>query len=158
MQKIDTYLVCNSSLIQKLKNIKHFQLDLGSKLLTDNQQFLPNDVNVQKHVIFFDDVIYKLGNIGSLKIYSCNNISQNEFNLYNIKESFNYKLDDSLSIYDNINTSLKLFFNKLGFTDVNTSPKEEETVNNKIPEYIKPNKPFTEMTLEERILFARNKK
>lgn len=157
LQKIDTYLVCNSSLVPKLKNIQHFKLNLGQSLINNNNKFLPNDVKIQKHYLYFQQIINLVGYIGTLSVYTNSLCKNNTLILYNNQEQFLYELDPNLSTYDNINTAIDLFFTKIGFKqDINTEkPKEIEI---KEEEYVKPNKSLFEMSEAERIAYARNLK
>lgn len=150
----DTYIVVNSMLLSKLRHIEHFTLDLGSALTT-TQKFNPKDVNIQKHYMMHHDIINMCGSIGTLFIYTKPTMDINKLYLYNEEESFDYTINDNLSLYDNINLALSLFFEKLGIeSNVNTKKQEEI----KIPEYVKPDKPLNQMTMEERIAFLRNRK
>lgn len=150
--KQNTYIICNGSLIQKLKKIQHFKLNLGKSLTDTSFKFNPNDINIQKHYLFFNKLINMIGYIGALPIYSYSGILIDDIYLYNDKEEFIYHLDDKLSLYDNINLSLDLFFTKIGLTnDIKTTIDE-------LPEikYIKPDKSISELSLQERILYLRN--
>lgn len=157
MQKIDTYLVCNSSLVQKLKNIQQFKLNLGQALINNNNQFMPNDVKVQKHFIYFKQILNLVGYIGTLSIYTQSQCKHNTIMLCNHQESFEYALDTNLSIYDNVNIAIDLFFTKIGLNqDITTVVDEPLEI--KEVEYIKPNKTFSEMSDDERIMYARSLK
>ena len=157
MIKAETYIVCNSSLVPKFKTITAFKLNLGQKLITDQQQFLPNDVKIQKHYIFYKKIINLIGYIGTLSIYTDNYTKTNEIVLYNDTNEFVYTLDDNMSLYDNINLALQLFFKQHGLIkDVET--KVEDKKDPAPQEYVKPDKPLSEMTEYERIQFARNRK
>ena len=150
--KQNTYIICHGNLISKLKQISHFKLNLGKALVDSSLKFNPSDVNIQKHYLFFNKIINMCGYIGSLPIYNYSAININNIHLYNDKEEFIYELDNNLSLYDNINLSLDLFFNKLGLKN------NIQTTNEELPEikYIKPNKPMSELSLEERIMMLRN--
>jgi hypothetical protein len=154
MIKKDTYLVINKQLTPKLKNIKQFKLNLGTKLIGNNDRFMPNDVNIQKHYMFFQNVILLIGTIGTLKVYTKYELKFNEIQICNEDKSFNYTLDENLSVYDNINESLDIFFNKYNLEKNITTTVEKET----LKQYTAPDKPFKEMTVQERILYARNNK
>ncbi len=166
MLRNETYIVCNANLVHKLKKIEHFEFDLGLALMNGNNKFNPGDIRIHTHFGFFGEIINKLGNIGSLQIYSKS--SYNDFNtiiIYNQDNHLTYTLNENMSMYENINESLNLFFEKF-------DPQEEDEQDENIPQithvektlelkkevYVKPNKPFSEMTQEERILFARNRK
>ena len=155
MVKQDTYLVINKLLTPKFKTITYFKYDLGKSLINDQLKFSPHDVNIQKHLIFFDTILLKIGDIGNLKVYTNNKIEHNKVGIYNADKEFLYDLDNNLSMYDNINTGLDLFFNKYEKIekDIDTSKSDEITKE----KYVKPNKDIKEMSEEERILFARNR-
>lgn len=155
MIKAETYIVCNSSLVPKFKTISAFKMNLGQKLITDQQQFLPNDVKIQKHFIFYRKIINLIGYIGTLSIYTDNYTNKDEIVLYNDNNELVYKLDDNMSLYDNINLGLQLFFKQHGLVkDVET--KVEDKKDPAPHEYVKPDKPLSEMTEAERIQYARN--
>lgn len=153
MIKRDTYLVINKQLTPKFKNIKQFKLNLGTKLIGNNDKFMPNDVNIQKHYMFFQHVILLIGNIGTLKVYTKFDLKFNEIQVCNEDKSFIYTLDDNLSIYDNVNTVLDIFFEKYNLEN-NISTEINQT---KEKQYEIPDKDFKDMTIQERILYARNK-
>jgi hypothetical protein len=154
MQKIDTYMICNSALITKLKTVKGFSLNLGQALI-NNSKFMPKDVKIQKHYLYYNEIINLIGYIGTLSIYTQTQCKHNTLILYNEKEVFQYTLDNYLSVYDNINTSIDLFFTKIGLKkDISTIVEEEIQIVK--PEYVKPDKLMSEMNEEERIMFARN--
>jgi hypothetical protein len=150
--KTNTYITCSSNLVNKLRQIPNFELNLGQSLKTFDR-FAPQDVNIQKHYIFFNQIIQMCGYIGSLAVYNTNNIGMDELGVYNENESLMYKLDGNLGIYDNINTALGIFFEKIGIAApvISEPEKVEELV------YIRPDKKLSEMTKEERILFSRNR-
>jgi hypothetical protein len=159
MIKTDTYLICNSTLVQKLKTIKQFNLDLGQALSTQSQSggknFIPYDINIQKYFQFFDKIIQKCGQIGTFKIYNLNEVDMNTIIICNEQIKTIYNIDENLSLYDNINISLKDFFIKNGLMNTENlnivKPKEKE-------EYIATDKKLSELSIEERILYARNMK
>lgn len=155
MIKTNTYIVCNSSLVQKLKTVEHFKINLGMQLHDKLMKFNPEDINIQKHFLFFDDIINMVGYIGSLAIYTKTQSNVNHICLYNEKESFDYTLDDNMSLYDNINLSLGLFFDKLGIKSNVVTKNEEHLVEQ---EYVRPNKKLSEMNHAERIQYVRNNK
>lgn len=155
MIKSNTYIVCNSSTVARLKQIQHFKVNLGQALIDRSMNFNPTDMSIQKHYIFHNDIINLVGFIGALAVYTKTNSEVDHIYLYNEKESFDYTLDGNMSLYDNINTSLGLFFEKIGIKNtvstVNPEPIKE-------PEYVKPAKKMSEMTEAERIAYARNLK
>lgn len=151
MNRKDTYIVIND--INKVKQISHFKLDLGFKLLNDSQQLMPKDIIIQRHLLFFDEYIYSVGHIGSLYIYTSNKLNINEIMICNNRIKKVYTLSDDISVYDNINKMLSDFFdnNKIK-SDIST--KEEVEVKQDIN---LSNKKISEMTEEERILYARTR-
>lgn len=153
--KTNTYIVCNSSLVQRLKQIQYFKINLGQQLHDKQMKFNPVDLNIQKHFIFFDVIINMVGYIGSLSVYTKTQTDINIISLYNEKESFDYTIDDNMSLYDNINLALGLFFDKLGIKS-NVVTKDEQQL--QPVEYVRPNKKLSEMNETERIAFARNRK
>lgn len=155
MIKTNTYIVCNSSLVSKLKSIPHFEMNLGQALIDKKMNFNPTDLCIQKHYLFHEDIINLVGFIGSLAVYTKSNSNMDNIGLYNEKESLEYALDQNMSLYDNINLALGLFFDKLGIKS-NVVTTVEEPV--KEPEYVKPDKKMSEMTEAERIQYARNLK
>lgn len=152
----ETYIVCNSLLIPKIKQIEFFKLDLGQALSNSSNQFNPADIKIQKHFMYHSEIINLEGHIGTLSIYTNRLADLNTFKIYNNDNMLEYTMDEYLSIYDNINTALKLFFDKYNIKkDVST---KVEQIENKTEEYVKPAKKFTEMTEAERIAYARNLK
>ena len=149
----NTYIICHSSLTNKLKNIKNFTLDLGMALTNrHDSKFNPSDVNIQKHNIFHNDIILKIGKIGSLLIYNSEKIKHNQIYVVNDKILEIYTINEYTSLYDNLNVFFEMFLNK------HNIKIQEETKPIKIEE-TKPlvTKPLSEMTKEERILFARSR-
>lgn len=147
-----TYIVTHSSLMNRLKQITHFKMDLGSSIVNKENMFQPSDMFIQKHYTFYGDIIHSLGFIGSLPVYSLNALKIDTIMFCNETESFLYKLNDMLSVYDNINTGLDLFFTKIGIKSTISTVKETES--KPIP-YVAPNKPFNEFTEAERIAHIR---
>jgi len=88
----ETYIVINSLLVSKLKQIKHFELNLGTSLLNGAKQFLPSDVKIQKHYIYFNENILLVGYIGSLAFYTNNRLNTTFIELYNEKDVLIYAL------------------------------------------------------------------
>lgn len=155
MIKTNTYIVCNSILVPKLKHIQHFKINLGQALIDKSMKFQPADITVQKHYLFHNEIINLVGFIGSLAIYTRTDCDLQHLYMYNEKESLDYAIDGNMSLYDNINTGLGLFFDKLGIKSNVVTKAEPEAV---IPEYVRPNKKLSEMNQEERIAYARNLK
>src|SRR5690606_23661617 len=139
-----------------LRKIKHFNMDLGYKLLNENKATQPDDLIVHKHILFHNELIESLGNIGKLHIYSKLNIDFNNIKLYNEKKYYEHKIDKNISFYDNINKGLDLFFEQNGIKEENKPKIKEEQTETKEKEYLKPNKPLKEMSMDERIAYARN--
>lgn len=148
-----TYIVTHSSLMNRLKQINHFKMDLGTSIVNKNNMFQPSDMFIQKHYTFYGDIIHCLGFIGSLPVYSQNKLQLNTILFCNELESFNYKLNDMLSLYDNINTGLDLFFQKIGLKSDVSTVKEAES---KPAPYVAPNKPLSEYSEDERIALIRS--
>ena len=155
MIKTNTYIVINSTLVQKLKHIEAFKMNLGLSLIDKKNSFMPADINIQKHVIFHNSIINLVGYIGALPVYTATNSDTSAIMLYNEKESLKYAIDDTMSMYDNINVALDLFFTKIGIKKnvVTTPDKKLEPA-----EYVQPTKKLSDMTELERIDFARNRK
>jgi len=156
MIKTNTYIICNSALVPRLKSIEHFKINLGQALVDKTMNFNPTDLTIQKHYLFHDEIINLVGFIGSLAVYTKTNLDMTHIYMYNEKESFDYTLDTNMSLYDNINFSLGLFFDKIGIKS-NVVTKSEEPVLHDV-EYVKPDKKMSDMTKAERIAYARNLK
>lgn len=139
------YLVCNIQLINQLRNIAGFKLDLGLKKLNDQQQYFPTDAVVYTHIKQYNQHIDKIGNIGTLCVYTESSVPYNYIYFYNIKDNntnkYEHPINSTISLYDNINEGLN------NISELNTSEKEVE------------NKPidFSTLSLEERIAIARRK-
>lgn len=156
MNLINTYLICNSSLVIELRKIKHFTLELGVALL-QNQKYSPGDVNIQKHHMFHNEILVKCGSIGSLPIYNSNKYSMHQLCIANEDKIEVYELDTTKNIYENINNILDVFFKKYELIkDVKTTV--EEPIKQEEPVYVKPDKPLSEMTEAERVMYVRNMK
>lgn len=156
MNLINTYLICNSSLVIELRKIKQFNLELGVALL-QNQKYSPGDVNIQKHHMFHNEILVKCGSIGSLSIYNSNKYTMQQLCIANEDKIEVYQLDANKNIYENINSMLDVFFKKYELIkDVETTVKEE--IKPEEPIYIKPDKPLSEMTEAERVMYVRNMK
>lgn len=187
----NTYIVVNVSLIDKLKSINEFELDLGKSLTSYDQirtskskvhNFLPSDSIVQSHYTYFEQIIQKLGNLGSLLIYSNNDIMNNQIIICNDGVQNMYIINMSKNIYEELNRCMNLFFRNVNVTKDNANVTEQvkEYVNedanedldiNVIRPVITPkkdlallekynkikNKPLSELTEEERIIYARCK-
>lgn len=149
----ETYIVINSLLVSKLKQIKHFELNLGTSLLNGAKQFLPSDVKIQKHYIYFNENILLVGYIGSLAFYTNNRLNTTFIELYNEKDVLIYALT-GIDLYSDINLALDQFIKKYETVKPNIVPEIKEEV--KQEEYIKPNKKLSELSLEERIAYVRN--
>lgn len=114
------------------------------------------DINMATHISFFGRFIAKCGNIGSLQIYNDAQLSIHEIEICNNGSRTSYFINDD-DIYKFINTSLNHFFKEHGMlTDKSSEITKVEEVK-KEPAYVKPNKPMSEMTDEERAEFARNR-
>lgn len=152
----DTYLLINYNDIHNFRKIEYFKLDLGMSLTNNENKFLPNDAIMQKHYMFFNEIITKCGNIGNLQIYSNFKVSQGTIQIYNEKESLIYDIDTNKPLYDNINDGLDSFFTE---HNLNSQIKPETEIEEIEEEstYVKPDKKLEEMTIEERIAFARNR-
>jgi hypothetical protein len=151
-----TYIVCHSTQVNKLKQIKHFKMDLGMAIVNKQNMFQPQDMFIQKHYLFYGDIIHSLGSIGALPVYSQNQLPSDCIMFCNEAESFKYKLMENLSIYDNINTGLDLFFKKIGINNNVSTEKTPENTESKPAAYVAPNKPMSEYTEAERIAFMRS--
>lgn len=153
----DTYIICNSSLVQKLRAIPQFKLDLGKSLLNMENKYNPGDVKIQKHHIFHNDILVKCGNIGSLNIYNSSKYKNNEICVCSDKILDIFTIEDNMSIYTIINRILDNFFKKHNVVkDVSTKVEEEKEIKEEV--YNKPDKPLNEMTEAERISYVRNLK
>jgi len=153
----DTYLVINKIDINNFRKIKQFKLDLGASLTNNENKFIPNDPIMQKHYMFFDQIITKTGSIGNLQIYSNFKTKQGYINIYNEKDMLEYKIDSNISLYDNINNCLDTFFTEHNLNDQIKPETKKEEKEEKEESYIKPDKELKDMTMEERIEYARNR-
>lgn len=150
-----TYIVCNSSLIREISKIDGFIMNLGQALLNKQKNTLyPSDVCIQTHILFFNEIILLNGYLGSLHVYSNNSYNVNTIGLFNGQERIDLSLDSSSDIFNVINKGLKEMALKTGYTTSTDVVKPIEVIKE---EYIKPNKPFNEMTDAERIAYARNR-
>ena len=158
MRKKSTYIVINSILLSKFKKIPAFKINLGMALTSRNMhRFMPDDINIQKHYLFFNSIINMCGYIGSLPVYTNTAINNDIIILYNEKDYLEYIIDSNMNIYDNLNQGLNLFFDKIGLTIKPASiTKDEEIVIETT--YIKPDKPLANMTMEERMIYLRSQK
>lgn len=151
------YIVCNSSLSQKLKAIPQFKLNLGVSLIDSNTKSVnTQDVIIQKHHMNYTQIIQMVGYIGSLPIYSHPSHNTNILSVCSGKNRIDHELGHT-GIYNEINLALDLMFTKLGLN----KPKEviKEVIPETVPEkkaYVLPNKKLNEMTISERIAYARN--
>jgi len=139
--------------MNRLKQITHFRMDLGTSIVNKENMFQPSDMFISKHYTFYGDIIHSLGFIGSLPVYSLNSLPMNTIMFCNETKSFKYKLNDMLSVYDNINTGLDLFFTKFELKNKISTVKETES---KPEPYVAPNKPFNEYSEAERIAYIRS--
>jgi len=137
----NTYIVCNTILIQKIQKIPYFKLDLGMAFLDKNTNKLQlKDINMATHVSFHGRFIVKCGDIGSLPIYTDSLLHINTINICNNEYIKSYTIDNNIDIYTFINKILNSFFIEHNMIDKEniTKPKEKE----KKEEYIIPNKKF----------------
>lgn len=156
MEIINTYIVVNLSQVNALKSIQYFKMNLGLALTDNNNRFNPGDINITKHYQFHNKIINLIGYIGTLPIYTDRSINHTDIEICNETITKLYRLNENQSMYDNINTHLKQFFIDTGLkTNVETKTKDTVEITE---EYIQPSKPLKDMSIEERILFARNRK
>lgn len=152
MKIINTYIIINITNIHKLKQIKHFEMNLGYALTDQQNRFNPGDINIAKHYTLHKKIISLLGYIGTLPIYTDRQLPINTIEICNEDIKIPFELKSDLSMYDNINEALKQFFEQTNLTvNVNTEKEEKQEVKVEI------NKPLKEMTMEERIAFVRSR-
>jgi hypothetical protein len=153
----ETYIVCNPQNISLFRKIPLFKLDLGKQLIDSSGKdkiFQPGDVRVQTHLIFYNELIMKCGTIGILNIYNNNTVDRNTIMICNGQIRISYTIDNNMSMYDNMNLMLDLFMKANGMIPKET-PKEEVVVEE--IKHVLPTKPLSEMSMEERIAYARSR-
>lgn len=154
----ETYIVCSPQNINLFKKIPHFKMDLGRQLLDGGGKekvFQPGDVRVQTHLIFYNELIMKCGSIGILNIYNNSTVDRNTIMICNGQVRTAYTIDEHMSMYDNMNLMLDLFMKANGMMPKET-PKAEEEIKEEVKQVV-PDKPLSEMTMEERIAYARSR-
>jgi len=149
-----TYLVCNSLVFGQIRKIEGFSLNLGRSLLNMDKKLIPSDVVIQKHIMRYDEILQLNGYLGSLHVYNNPRYPQDQFSVFNEENRVDIKMGNK-TILEAINEGLNRMAEVCGIK-VDIAPKKEE-VEEKL-EYIRPSKKLEEMSLDERILFARNRK
>lgn len=150
-----TYIVCNNEILKHIKKINGFQINLGQALMNFRQQLSPADLVIQMHIQLYNEIILLNGYLGSLYIYCNGNYKSNTLSIFNEQERLDIEVNDYNDIYNIINSGLKEMKKKTG---KDTNIQVDEIKQKEIKEYKQPNKSISEMTLDERIAFARNKK
>ncbi len=148
-----TYLVCNSYLLAQLRQIEGFSINLGQSLLNQAHEYNPADINIQMHRNFFDEQIQLIGFLGSLQIYTSYRQPVSVVSVVNEKHKVDSNLEGNKTLYATINEALKSMALITGYT-VKTENKikiEKDEV------YVRPDKKLEEMSMAERIQFARNR-
>lgn len=129
----NTYFIVNNSMINHLKKIDEFELDLGQSLTAPEQKmkdkirthvFLPGDTIVQNHYSYYGEIINKLGHLGILTIYSDFRMNNNEVRVCNMDKSKVYNINLLNNIYDELNSILGAFLVEFDF--VSEEDKEEK--------------------------------
>ncbi len=151
-----TYLVCNNNTVLKIKKISGFKVNLGQALLTRDNKFNPPDVAIQMHTQFFNEIIHLNGYLGSLHVYTNMGYPDDSISIFNGQDRVDVEINGD-RVYDSINSGLKIMGKKTGFiVDAKPEPTPAETVVE--TEYKRPQKKLEEMSIDERIQFARNRK
>jgi hypothetical protein len=148
------YIVCNSSLSQKFKAIPQFKLNLGVSLIDSSTKSVnTQDVIIQKHHMYHSQIIQMIGFIGSLPIYSHPSHSSSILSICCDEKKIDYSIGNE-GIYNEINHGLNLMFTLLG----KNKPEivEVKEIKPEKKEYIMPDKKLNELSMAERIAYARN--
>lgn len=96
-------IVAHNTVLRYFRNISLFKLDLGSNLKGPVQQKKDPDFTIKirdefikKYQSLVGKIIFKFGDIGSLKFYEDNAIPTNEFHIYDKEKIYeiNIKNDD----------------------------------------------------------------
>lgn len=151
MKKVTIYIVCNSQLALQLKKIEGFRLDLGTSLTDSNNRVNPQDLTIQYHHMHHQEIVQRLGWLGSLAIYSLPSCKIDTvyacFDMHKIE----YKLDSTLSLYQNLNNAIDPVIKLSGIgvkTEVENSKPEQKTIT----------KSLNKMSEAERLAWARGLK
>ena len=146
-------MVCNSSVFNQIRKIEGFSLNLGRSLLNMDKKFIPSDVVIQKHIMFFDEILQLNGYLGSLHVYNNSRYSQDQFSVFNEKNRVDIRMENK-TILEAINEGLNKMAEICGIkADIAPPPADAS----KEQKYVRPAKKLEEMTLDERIQFARNR-
>ena len=148
-----TYLVCNSQVFTHIRKIEGFSLNLGRSLLNLDKKFIPADVVIQKHIMFFDEILQLNGYLGSLHISVNSRYQVGQFSVFNEKNRVDVKMENK-DILEALNEGLNKMADICGIKADIVPPSETK----KEEIYVRPKKKLEEMNLEERLLFARNRK
>jgi len=152
MQKrVTIYIVCNSTLCHKLKSIEGFKMDLGTSLTDSNNRINPQDTTVQYHHLHHNEIIFRLGWIGSLAIYSYPSCPLNAIYSCYQEHRHLHTIDPNKSLYTNLNAAIEPMIKLSGIAITKEEPIKKTT-----KEVVK--KPLKEMTEAERLAWARNLK
>ena len=153
-----TYIVCNSIILQHIKKIKGFQLNLGQSLINKQTNMMQhNDISIQTHIMYFEEIILLCGYLGSLGIYSNGNYKTNMISFFNGKERVDLEFNDFNDMFSVINNGLNEMAIKTGYT-TDIENKDVIELNKIKEEYIKPNKLLKDMNEQERLAYIRNMK
>lgn len=132
----NTYIIVHNLLINKLQKIDEFELELGLSLTSPEanlnsknriHKFLPGDELIQSHYIHHNEVIQKLGHIGSLLIYSDVRLDSKTIKIVNGEKIKTYNIDYNESIYKQFNQHIGDFFVECGFIPNNKESVQTET-------------------------------
>lgn len=132
----NTYIVSNTRLIDKLKTIPEFELDLGQSLTSsehirksknNEHLFLPSDVNIQTHYTYRNEIINKIAHLGNLIIYTKNDLQFNEVLICNLEKAKSFFINPTLNIYDELNRCFNEFLIHFEFI---TEDTDEPEINN----------------------------
>lgn len=149
-----TYMICHSHLLNTLKEIDGFTINLGQSLLNQNHQFNPADINIQTHLSFFNEQIQLIGFLGSLQIYTSFKQPIDAISIINERNKVDVGLEQNKTLYVSINEALKSMALITGY-----HVKTEDKMNKKekIEVYVRPDKNLEDMSIAERIAYARNR-
>lgn len=151
-----TYLVCNASMMSRIKAIPGFKVNLGQSLLNRQNKYSPADIAIQTHTQFFKEIIHLNGYLGSLHVYTSLRYLNDAISIFNGQDRIDLEIDSEEDVYSAINRGLKEMGKRTGYITDTKAPEEPKIETD--TEYKRPAKKLEEMTLDERIQFARNRK
>lgn len=128
------YITTSNTLIPFFQKMESFELELGLSLTSPENNrktkeqyhtFLPQDENIQAHYLYREEIINKIGNLGALKIYTCNSLNKDEIMICNLDQNKKFSINIENDLYKELNKCMGDFLVSFGY--IKEDETEEET-------------------------------